>query len=237
MNKSCILLLCGLLSSTQGHADLLGVSDAALLAKTIEQLHALKAQYDVLSQTYDTAKSQLDRLEQLKTLNTGHYGFGDLANSAADLKNRQWAPNTWSEALNNLAGGNPSRYQALVEAYQKSQVNLSDNDYSKGATPAKLKDYQAAKAFNQTLSVQATYAFNEVNTHLKAIHSLASQIEKTPNTKAAMDLNSRLIAEMAYIQTETLRLQTLLAQQAGFNGASTLRADSDIAQFNRLPDE
>ena len=236
MKLKSIAVLSLLLSPT-AHADLLGVSDAAMLLKAIEQLEQLKEQYDMLRQTYDNAKSQLADLDRLKDFNSGHYGFGDLTNSLADLKDRQWSAHTWDEALQNIAGGNQSRYQELVKAYQKNHITLDDNAYSKGASAEKLAQYQQSKAVNQAASVQATYAFNEINTHLKAIHALSVNIEKTPNTKSAIDLNSRLIAELAYIQTEQLKLQTLLSQQAALEGANDIGMDSETAKFNTLPDE
>lgn len=213
-----------------------GISDAALLANAIKQLEQLREQYKILSETYANGKAQLEGIKALKTLNSGNYGFGNLNNSLSDLKNRQWSADTWEEALNNIAGGNPSRYQELVKAYQKNNIILSDEEYAKGATPERLKQYQQFKAINQTISVQSTYAYNEVNTHLKAIHNLASHIEKTQNTKAAVDLNSRLLAEIAYIQTETLKLQTLLTQQTAFASSTELSTDSELAKFNKLPD-
>ncbi|VEG91198.1 type IV secretion system protein [Legionella spiritensis] len=237
--KSNILagMLLTVLAVPVGHADILGVSDAALLVKAIEQLEQLRSQYQLLSQTYTNAKSQLDGIEHLTHFNSGHYGFGGLSNSASDLKNRQWSPNTWDDALRNIAGGNPTRYQELVNAYQKSHPAVNETAYLKGASPSRLKQYQSNQAVNQAIGVQATYAFNEVNQHLQAIHDLSARIDQADNTKAAVDLNSRLLAELAYIQMENLRLQTLISQQTAATGAGELTVDGESALFNTLPDE
>ncbi|WP_133139681.1 type IV secretion system protein [Legionella genomosp. 1] len=231
------LLFAGLCLSANVHADVLGVSDAAMLEKAIEQLNHLKAQYEMLEKTYQNAESQLNSLQKLQDLNSGNYGFGNLNNSIADLKNRQWSANSWDEALKNIAGGNPSRYQELVKAYEKSHITLDDASFLKGATAERLTQYQQNKAVNEAVSVQATYAYNEINQHLKAIHDLSNHIEKTPNTKAAIDLNSRLIAELAFIQTEQLKLQTLIGQQSAMSGFNDISSETDMARFNRLPDE
>lgn len=231
------LVLLGLLIHGVVHADVLGVSDVAMLAKAVEQLEQLRAQYELLTRTYQNAQSQLQNIENLKNANSGHYGFGDLANSASDLKNRQWSANTWDDALKNIAGGNPARYQELVKAYQESHPTLNSQTFLKGATQARLTQYEQNKAVNQAVSVQASYAFNDINTHLQAIHALSANIEKTPNTKSAIDLNSRLLAELAYIQTEQLKLQTLLSQQTAMSGFNDIASESELATFNRLPDE
>lgn len=233
--KHYALLLLSLLSMPL-HADILSVADAAMLVKAMEQLEQLRSQYQLLSQTYNTAQSQLEGIQQLKQFNSGHYGFGGLANGAADLNARQWSANTWEDALHNIAGGNPARYQELVKAYQKNHVILDDATYRKGASSERLTQYKNNVAVNQAVSVQATYAFNEVNRHLKAIHDLSNHIDKAANTKAAVDLNSRLLAEIAYIQTENLKLQTLLSQQAAQGGSNDLAMDNDSVRFNTLPD-
>lgn len=225
-------------------ADILGVSDAALLANAVEQLKQLQEQYKTLQQTYDnaqqqlnTAQSQLDSVNQIKNFNSGHYQFGDLNNSLSDLKERQWSPNTWDDALHNVAGGNPDRYKELVKAYERNHKTLDDATFEKGTSKEQLTLYKQAIEVNKAASVESTYSFNEINKHLKAVHNLSAQIEKAPNTKSAVDLNSRLLAEIAYIQTQNLKVQTLISQQLAQGGASDIAIDSQIARFNRLPDE
>lgn len=86
----------------------------------MKQLSELQEQYRVLSDTYQTAKNQLDNLNQLKSMNSGHYGFGDINNSLDSLQSWQSPVSTWQDALQNLSGGNQQRYQALIDAYEKT---------------------------------------------------------------------------------------------------------------------
>lgn len=243
MKKYLTIMILAL--SSQGlQADILGVSDAALLANAVQQLQQLREQYNTLQQTFDNAKqqlntanSQLDSINQLKNFNSGHYQFGDLHNSLSDLKDRQWSPNTWDEALHNVAGGNPDRYKELVKAYEQKHKTLDDASFEKGASKEKLALYKEAIEVNKAASVEGTYSYNEINKHLKMVHDLSAQIEKAPNTKSAVDLNSRLLAEIAYIQTQNLKMQTLISQQIAQGGVNDIASDSQIARFNRLPDE
>lgn len=220
------------------------VVDAGAILNLGKQLTEMKKQYDLLNDTYqnakaqlDNAKSQLDSVNQLKNFNSGHYQFGDLHNSLSDLKDRQWSPNTWDEALHNVAGGNPDRYKELVKAYEQKHKTLDDASFEKGASKEKLALYKEAIEVNKAASVEGTYSYNEINKHLKMVHDLSAQIEKAPNTKSAVDLNSRLLAEIAYIQTQNLKMQTLISQQIAQGGANDIASDSQIARFNRLPDE
>jgi type IV secretion system protein VirB5 len=229
-------LMAALLISPITQADIVGVEDAALLANAAEQLKQLQEQYKALEQTYDKATRQLDAINELKSFNSGHYQFGDLKNTLADLKQRQWSPNTWDDALRNVAGGNPDRYNTLVKAYEKNHQILDDKTFEQGSSQEQLARYKQAVAVNKAVSVESTYSYNEINKHLKAVHELSMQIEQAPNTKSAVDLNSRLLAEIAYIQTQNLKVQTLISQQLAQNGADDIAIDSQMARFNRLPD-
>lgn len=90
---------------------------------------------------------------------------------------------------------------------------------------------------NRAATVNATYAFDDIKTHLNTIHELSQQIDQAKNTKAATDLNSRLLTEMAYIQTQELKMQILLNQQLAQANADAIADKTASAKFNTLPDE
>lgn len=227
------LLIFGILSSPS-HADLLGVEDAALLAKTIEQLRVLKDQYNTLKRTYENANAQLSAINEMKKQNKGHYGFGDLSNGLDTLQSWQSPASTWSDALHNLSGGNPNRYQALLESYEKNHPALDENQYAQNATPAQTTRFKEDKAVNRAVLVQTTDSYNEINRRMQVLHDLSKQIEKTENTKGAIDLNSRLVTELAFIQLMSLRLQTLMNQQVAQESLAELQDRAEVAKFNRL---
>ncbi|GGI82594.1 type IV secretion system protein [Legionella impletisoli] len=233
IRRTCLLLILGLLASPS-YADLLGVEDAALLAKTIEQLQVLKNQYNTLKRTYENSSAQLNAIKEMKKQNKGHYGFGDLNNGLDTLQSWQSPASTWSDALRNLSGGNPSRYQALVEAYEKNHPALDENQYAQNTTPAQTARFKEDKAVNRAVLVQTTDSYNEINRRMKVLHDLSKQIEKTDNTKGAIDLNSRLITELAFIQLMSLRLQTLMNQQVAQESLAELQDRAEMAKFNCL---
>jgi type IV secretion system protein VirB5 len=213
------------------------VVDFGAITKLAAQLKQMKEQYDLLHNTYDNAKSQLDSLNNLKQLNSGSYGFGDLENGFDSLQSWQSSADNWNDALKNISGGNQERYAELVKAYEAAHPSLTDAELNRGASLAQSTQYTQNKTLNRAASVETTYAFNEINKRLKSIHTLSSKIEKASNTKSAVDLNSRLIAELAYIEVLNLKLQTLISQQLVQNGASALTDDSELIRFNTLPDK
>ena len=114
---------------------------------------------------------------------------------------------------------------------------LSENEYEKGASADKAKQYKQQVETNRAVSVNAIYAFNDIKAQLKSVHDLSAKIEQAKNTKAAVDLNSRLLTEIAFIQIQELKMQTLLNQQLAQAGASRIADETQAAKFNRLPDE
>lgn len=233
--KKVLCFILAFAASTLSHADILGVEDAQMIVIALKQLSELKSQYEMLKNTYDATKSQVDNLNQLKSMNSGHYGFGDLNNGLDALQSWQSPVSSWDDALKNLSGGNPERYKSLVDAYERNHPALSESNYARYTTPDKATRFKEDKAVNRAVQVQTTQSYNEINQHMASLHKLAQQIEKTANTKGAIDLNSRLITELAFIQLMSLRLQTLMGQQVAQDSLSELQDRADMVQFNRLP--
>jgi type IV secretion system protein VirB5 len=198
----------------------------------LEQLKQLQAQYSLLMDTYQNSKAQVDSLNQLKNMNSGHYGFGDLNNSLDALKSWQSPVGVWQDALQNLSGGNPSRYQALIDAYEKNHPSLDGLAYSQFTTPGNAARFTEDKAVNRAVQVQTTDIYNQINQHMDSLHQLSKQIEKAPNTKGALDLNSRLISEIGFIQLMSVRLQALTSQQASQDSLAELQDRAEVTRFN-----
>lgn len=238
------LFMFGLIASPLLHADILGVEDAALLAKAVEQVNTLKRAYNKSIQQYtatqnilSNAKTQLNSLNDLVKKNSGHYGFGSLQNQLADLKRQQWSADNWSDALKGKAGFSNSQYQALINQWQQNHQSLDETEFKKGASGSVLKNYQYTSNVNRAAGVQSEYAFNEINASLKRIHELSQKIETAENTKSAVDLNSRLLTEVAYLQTQNLKAQSLVNQQLAQKQALALSERAATSQYLAFDDE
>lgn len=233
MKIKIIVISSLLLISNTIHADVLGVSDVELIANSIKQLSVLRDQYRVLRDTQMQAKEQAKNMKNFGEMHSGHYGFGELSNGLDSLQSWQSPVSTWQDALQNLSGGNPSRYRELVDAYEKNHPVLNEADYARNTTPAQVARFREDKAVNRAVQVQTTESYNDINRHMEALHKLSTQIDKTPNTKGAIDLNSRLLTELAFIQLMSLRLQTLMSQQVAQDSLSELQDRAEMARFNR----
>lgn len=209
-------------------------SGVQMLRYQWEQLQQLKSQYDLLNDAYQNSKSQLRNIEDLKNFNSGNYGYGAFENGLDALNGWQNPADNWKDALENIAGGNQARYAELVKSYEASHPMLSDADFAKGSTPENTERFQYQKKVTKAISIETTKTFNEINARLKNIHTLALKIDQTPNTKSAVDLNSRLTAELAFIAVMNLKLQTLISQQKAEESAAELAEEGQRAKFNTL---
>ncbi len=211
------------------------VFDAAGWAVFGRQLTQMEQKAQQAQQRYEQLQQQYELMKRIKSESEGHYGYGSLMNGPQDLSTREWSPSDWNSALHGMSGGNPQRYQELVKAYQQDHPSVSPSTYQKGASKDKAQVYSQEVQVNRAAMVNATYSFNNIKTHLQSIHALSAKIDQAKNTKAAMDLNSRLIAELAYIQTQELKMQILMNQQMAQSQADTIAQKTQSAQFNTLP--
>lgn len=230
-------LLALLLFITAKAQALIPVIDTTEIQQMVMQFIQLKKQYEVLQNSYRNSQMQLATAREIAKDEEGHYGYGNLLNSAENLKDREWSPDNWDDALKGLSGGNPERYRELLREYQQNHPTLSQEEYEKGADKDQAKSYIQQVQENRTAKVNADYAFNDINKHLQNIYKLSGQIDKATDEKAALDLNSRLVAETAYIQTQMLKMQILLNEQLAEQSAGNIEAQTEKAKFDKLPDE
>ncbi|WP_058535364.1 type IV secretion system protein [Legionella saoudiensis] len=204
--------------------------DAAIIAKLVDQLRQMEKQYKLLDKTYKTHGSQLKGIQQLNKYNSGHSGYGRLFNSLSDVQRRQSA-NTWKESLKGISGGNPERYRELVSAYEAQHSSLNKQRFSQGASLHRTEQFDGDRQVTQTVSIESEVLFNDINDSLKRVHDLSEQIEKAQNTKAAVDLNSRLLTEIAYIEVQKLKAQSLLNHLLVSQSGSGLTDEAELSQY------
>lgn len=191
------------------------------------------AEVTSMSKQYETLKEQYDQMQQQYHSITGNYGWGNWNNGASDLSKREWAPSNWHSALEGMSGGNPERYQELFSQYKQNHQTMSKDQFAKGSDQNLATSYQNQVQTNQASATSATYEFNDINKHLQHLQQLGKQIELANNLKSAMDLNSRVQLEVAYISIEELRMQTVLNQQMAQSQASKIAEENEAAQFNQ----
>ena len=196
---SDIIEILGQLEVLQGQ---ISVNTGIISANSILQLKEVQDQWAALTKTY---------------------GMDD---TKADQNARLWSANDWNQILTQAAGGNNSRFQQLMQSYSKMYPNLNNTKHINATALVNTTYQQSGETDNAALATSA-YTYDEINNHINNLESVLHQVDdtnKNQNEKAAIDLNSRLTAELGFINLEMLKLQSIHTQ---------LDATQDQSEFNQ----
>lgn len=181
----------------------------------------------ILGNLYGINVDQLAALKDVKNLNealkevgekqlsavTGHYNIGNLYNSTSDQAERLWLNDNWQKLLQNASGGNAARFQELLKSYHDKYPMLAQTQITPfNSNTLKAKTYTDNARTNLAGLSVSEYSYNSVQDRIKKLQGLLNQIEQTPNEKASVDLQARILAEIGFVQLELLRLQSVQTQ-------------------------
>lgn len=126
-----------------------------------------------------------------------------------------WSSDNWEDALKTVSSGNNSRYSELKAAYAATNPTLLDDSQTVDGKKLVSSSYtQKANTVNTALA-GSQYTYENINQRIRNIQDLENMIDdtsKNANEKAAIDLNSRLVAETALIQLEALKQASMQVQ-------------------------
>lgn len=198
---------------------------------------------NVLTQIYGVENQSLPAsLQQLQNLNnsisnnlSGNFGYGNYLNTQNDLNQMQWSNSSWQDVLNLVGGGNTQQFAAAQQAYANLYPTVNSNQIGQTLTNNDLTriQYQQANNINRAALAASSYSYNDINTHLQNIHNMLSMLESQPSEKAAVDLNTRLVAEISFIQLEMLKQQDIQTQILATNSQGNVNSLSDQSKFNQ----
>lgn len=194
-------------------------------------------QTGLMTRELSSLQSSLKEQVQIKKDMEGRYHYGEWGESEAEFSKRTWSPADWAHAIDHQDHAGSAHYDALYKAYDSHHHALSKNQYALGASDALANSYDALLKTNRATSTAADYEYELIQSHLSHVHALTKKIEEAPNTKSAIDLNSRLLAELSYISVEELRMQTLMNHQFSASAYQEIAARDRESMFNRLPKE
>lgn len=211
-----------LIFPTTGFAQL-AVVDKAAIAQAVQQVSELKQQYEML-------KKQYDELTALKDSMTGSYGFSSLLNELEDEQSRRPLPKTWQEVVAAQADG---FYGERLDHYSKLFPQIDTHLFVSSSHGREVKSYTLAKSNTQASFAAAEAVYDQIEKRIQTIEALIRQIDQTPNMKAAMNLNSRIVAETGFVSLDLARLNTMqLSLQAVVQNESNLALENHTEFFS-----
>jgi type IV secretion system protein VirB5 len=210
-----------------------GLRAIELITEAKEQVKNLERQLSQLDNISDLNRQQYNFIQQNAH---GNYGYGRLGNSETDLYKRQWSHNSWLDALNGANNGHTSAFVKAENHYRTLYpvVDASHIAPSRSRNNLSRTYYDQSTKINRAALAASSQSYEQINDHIKNLHQMLLKLEDSPNEKAALDLNARLIAEIGFIQLEMLRQQILQNQLSATASQATTNGMSDESQFKHF---
>ncbi|MDP9633569.1 MULTISPECIES: P-type DNA transfer protein VirB5 [Ensifer] len=179
------------------------VVDNAAIAKHIESIAQLTKQLD-------TMKAQLDQAQQLYGSLNKLTDMADIATILNDPAIRNALPDDFSAVQGLLKGSGAGAFGDSATRFldDNSIYKTSANDFY----ASELARMQNRNAGQMSLGQQI---YDAATKRIDGIDELRKRIAAAGDAKDIADLQARLLAETAFLETDTLRMQALqMIQQA-----------------------
>lgn len=192
-----------ILSTSPADAQGIPVIDQAAIAKQIESIIQLKSQLDALNRQIQQAQQLYGSLNKLTNM-------ADIAGVLNDPSIRKALPEDFSTIERLLKGSGSG---ALGDAASKF---LSDNStYKTSANDFYAQELSRVQNRNAGQMSLGQQIYDAATKRIDGIDQLRKQISSASDAKDIADLQARLQAETAFLQTDVLRMQGLqMVQQA-----------------------
>jgi type IV secretion system protein VirB5 len=213
------MLVTVLMLSAQGaRAQGIPVIDQTAIAKQIESIAQLKSQLDALNTQIEKAQQLYGSLNKLTDM-------ADVASVLNDPAIRKALPSDFA-AIEGLLKGNgtgvfgdsASKFLDSNSTYRTS----ADDFYAK-----ELSRVQSQNAGHMSLGQQI---YDAATKRIDGIDQLREKISSASDSKDIADLQARLQAEQAFLQTDVLRMEGLRMMQQAQSQVDEQRKSEDWRQ-------
>ncbi|MEP4194276.1 MAG: type IV secretion system protein [Aliishimia sp.] len=235
LSAATALALCTTPALSQGVPTFDGQALRQLLLQLEHMAEDLGIQHEQLTtlrRELETQLMQLENLEaQLRSLINGN-GLGDLFATIEEFEELRGALVGPLETLQALANGDFTSGSDLSAQVENalSGTGLTSTDLSGLSSSTEPADNRLATSAGASamLSVAAQESHEEAGASLGRLETMVGLIDDQDGLKAAVDLNTRVTAELGIIMTQIWRLeaaQGVSAGQLGVVDAATLAAE------------
>jgi len=174
-----------------------------------------------------TLESQLQQAEQTLQSMSGTRGMQQLLSGM----NRNYLPGTWSQ-LNGAGVGASGTYGGLagnIQSLMAGNARLSNQQVA-ALSPANQQQIAAARQWTATQQAVSQTALASASNRFASLQTLINAIPSTVDQKGILELQARIVAELAMVQNEQIKLQVMTqAIQAQQAAAEQQQRELDIA--------
>ncbi|AJD42450.1 P-type DNA transfer protein VirB5 [Rhizobium sp. SEMIA 4085] len=198
-----LMAAAALLSAAMASAQGIPVIDRTAIVKQIESITQLKSQLDTLNQQLQQARQLYGSLNKITNM-------ADVASLLNDPSIRKALPRDFNAVEGLFKGSGTDVFGDSASKFLKSNstYRTDANDFYAQELSRVQKQYAGQMSLGQQIYDAAT-------TRIEGIDQLRQQISSAADAKDVADLQARLQAETAFLQTDVLRMQSLqMIQQA-----------------------
>lgn len=214
-----VLLTAVLLLSAEGAAGQgIPVIDQTAIAKQIESIAQLKSQLDALNRQIEQAQQLYGSLNKLTDM-------ADVANVLNDPAIRKALPSDFAAIEGLLKGNGTGVFGDSASKFLEGNSTYrtdADDFYAK-----ELSRLQNKNAGQMSLGEQI---YDVATKRIDGIDQLREKISTAGDAKEIADLQARLQAEQAFLQTDVLRMEGLRMVQQAQNQVDEQRKAEDWRQ-------
>jgi hypothetical protein len=217
------------------------VIDSSAIAQLVQQFQQLQQDYAVQIDQLEKLLEQYVMLQQQYAAVTGPRGIGGLINAAEDIRDRSAADTLQGILDGSVSGdlsaltGNVSRITARIEDLRE-EYDFGEIGALVGSENASDRAIASSAGAGMAAIATADDTYARSNQSTARVNALIGEIDATPDIKASTDLNTRMLAEVAVLLNETLRVQAAAANAQGAETLSNARAQAAQRRFMQVGD-
>jgi type IV secretion system protein VirB5 len=200
INRRVFLLLTASIAAAPAAHAQWAVVDARAIAQLIQQVQTLQQQLNTARATLQSSQLALQAI-------TGGRGMEQLLSGTT----RNYLPADWTQIASLAQGQRLAGYAGLSLAVQQSVAANAVLTPQRLATlsPGEQQQIQAARQWNALQQAIAQQALAHLSARFAALQELIAAISSAKDQKAILDLQARIGAELAMLQNDQTKLQTL----------------------------
>jgi type IV secretion system protein VirB5 len=218
------LSLAAIIAGSAGAAQAqMVVIDPSAIGKQVEQLQQMVQQLNTMKQQLDQAQQLYGSLNKLTDMNS-------VASVLNNPQIRNALPREFSQIESLFKGNGTGALGNLVNSYASSNPSYSSpgNDFYAQELAKLNKTNAAAQSLAQSI-------YEGASQRMDGIEQLRQRLSSASDAKDVLDLQARLQAEQAFLQTDLLRMQGLrMIQQAQVDVNAQRRQEEERRQIDRL---
>ena len=194
----------------------------------VEQLTTGLKQLQEAITTVERLQTQIEQLDREFAAITGNRGMAQLLNGEAFRSARRIAGGIESinASLHDLAGSLPDSdpLKGRIEDIRTTfAIPKAEELFDVSRAPAKVAAHDLANAATVTALVMAEDGFGRAETSIARVEDILAEVDRAPDIKAALDLNTRMMAELAFMLADGQRVAAAGLQMESALANETLR--------------